>query len=250
MSTGHSVSERYAGRIHSIITCKIKGVNMNGVIRDRYRKMKLVTTLLSISFIAYMVFTALYSLACILILTQGSLLTNGTMELTPGDWLGFGAGVLRFLAFWVSAVLFCIFSYRSVKNIEIYKPNWFDTGPVMSFVWYIVPIASLFKPYTVMKDIWRATFTPHDFVGDTPRLISLWWAAWICSFIVGSFSDFMTEASGANEGVLTEVALYHRALYFDLGASLLSLVCAWSIFKVFRQIGAKQDTKTNADIFD
>lgn len=50
--------------------------------------------------------------------------------------------------------------------------------------WFVIPIASLWMPYRVTSELWRASDPEHgsgtDWVGRSlPALLGLWWSAWV-----------------------------------------------------------------------
>lgn len=49
--------------------------------------------------------------------------------------------------------------------------------------WYFVPIASLFKPYHAMREIWSKAHK-KKWGGET-KLLPGWWTLWIISIILG-----------------------------------------------------------------
>ena len=42
--------------------------------------------------------------------------------------------------------------------------------------WYFIPIANLFKPYEVMKEIWQVS---HKDRAVTLSIVGWWWALWL-----------------------------------------------------------------------
>lgn len=80
-------------------------------------------------------------------------------------------------------ILFLIWVVRKHCNARGLEATGLHYGPVMCVVWFLIPIFQFFKPYSVVKEIWRAS-NPQSSILDTedwmrsrelPHLVSWWW---------------------------------------------------------------------------
>src|SRR6266540_5226992 len=89
--------------------------------------------------------------------------------------------VIGFVVF----ILTLYWYYRASKNVRAFGATGI-TSPVMAVVWWFVPILNLWKPYSVARDIWKASNPQLDVsisnsintgLKDSPSSnnIKLWW---------------------------------------------------------------------------
>ena len=98
-------------------------------------------------------------------------------------------GAMQFLAaasiIWLVAcgLLFFVWSYRAMSVAHDLTPT-LTISPGWSIGWYFVPVATLWKPYEAMREIWKGSAADNETAARAP-LIGWWWAAWIGRAILG-----------------------------------------------------------------
>ena len=82
-------------------------------------------------------------------------------------------------------ILFSCWIYIAGKNLIAADVPDLEFSPGSRVWWFAVPIASLFKPYQGMRELWNAS---HDVVPYTinDNLVAAWWALWLLSLFAGS----------------------------------------------------------------
>lgn len=60
-----------------------------------------------------------------------------------------------------------------------------SVSPRASIIWWFVPIASQFKPYLIVADVWRRLATSA--VEARPTILQAWWILWV----VGGVLDYL-----------------------------------------------------------
>ena len=97
------------------------------------------------------------------------------------------ARLVKFIIFIILGVTFLRWIYRINRNLHTLSGEQLTFTPGWSVGWYFIPIANLFKPYQVMKEIWRVSQRNES---TTYALLSWWWFLWIVFlFPVGPASD-------------------------------------------------------------
>lgn len=97
-------------------------------------------------------------------------------------------------------MLWCGFANHALR--EIVNPE-LKHGPVMSALWFIVPIAALFKPYDVVKELYQASRSPIDWDNGKARIIAWWWIIRIAGNLISTALYFFTKDSGFQaDGIL------------------------------------------------
>jgi hypothetical protein len=95
-------------------------------------------------------------------------------------------GVLQFVVFIASVVIWCQWKMRAARNIRVFSEGPFEFTPGWCAGWYFVPFLNLVRPYQAMKEI-MAHSTPGGGLSDG-GIIGAWWAAWIISNVIANFS--------------------------------------------------------------
>ena len=96
-------------------------------------------------------------------------------------------GVAQSLNYLILTVLIAMWIYRANNNVRALGAANMDFTPGWSVGWYFIPIASLWKPYQAMKEIWKASASPSSWSEqNVPSMLPWWWFFWIVSSWFGS----------------------------------------------------------------
>jgi hypothetical protein len=92
-----------------------------------------------------------------------------------------------------SSIFFLIWIYRAYDNLYKLRENNMDCTPGWAIGYWFVPVMSLFKPFTVMKEIWDKTQSfalPEEEKGDIVKsyLVGFWWTFYLTSIFSSYFS--------------------------------------------------------------
>ncbi len=92
------------------------------------------------------------------------------------------------LAFWfVAAISLLVWVYRANRNAHALGVEGMSYSPGWSVGWFFVPLANLFMPYRVLRELWKAS-TPGvgaDWQGaPVSFILSAWWAIWFASGVI------------------------------------------------------------------
>jgi len=90
------------------------------------------------------------------------------------------------LAMLVSAIPVGMWIHRAHANLEAANLPGLEYTPGWSIGWFFIPFASLWKPFSAMRELWNAS---NGAVGDysetAPALLWVWWLAWIFRGLAG-----------------------------------------------------------------
>ena len=79
-----------------------------------------------------------------------------------------------------SAVAFIAWMYMASRNLAPlngYDRRYQKYPPSHTIFWWFIPVAPLWQPYRVMKNLWNET---HGLAEDaSPRLLMVWWLFWL-----------------------------------------------------------------------
>jgi hypothetical protein len=118
-------------------------------------------------------------------------------------------------------IAFLLWQYRAVKNARIVTGDS-RSGPGMSVAWWFIPIANLFMPWLVLKDLWART------VRDGSQIAGAFWLLWLGASISGAVSEGMYESAVESfDNDLARTSIYLTAL------SLLLSIASWLLLGHF-----------------
>ncbi|HEX8515778.1 MAG TPA: DUF4328 domain-containing protein [Bacteroidia bacterium] len=87
-----------------------------------------------------------------------------------------------------SSVLFLMWIYRAYDNLYKLHPDKMDCSPGWAVGFWFVPVISLYKPYSIVKEIWEKT---QEYVMTEDQkhaihrayLVGAWWVLYLISII-------------------------------------------------------------------
>lgn len=158
-----------------------------------------------------------------------------------------GLATLASVGLWIFVFLMCAIctarlTFRMGKNLNVLKAPGERMPPGWAVGWYFVPIANLLMPFRGLKQIWRDTFAISDRSQPDDLVAILWWASWLLSNLLGTWSFRATlESGGASEAGPTNPELYMASILFSLASSVLGAFACLFMLKTFGPIVQAQD---------
>jgi uncharacterized protein DUF4328 len=172
------------------------------------------------------------------------------VDATANDMRQQTIAILQLAAYLITGIFFLMWIYRAQRNLPalgIRRPRY---SPAWAVGWFFVPILNLFRPYDIVKELWKET-NPDVGISDTflkqyssttkpysskSMLIGLWWGFWIASVIVARAASRLTsESSGINE-VIT-------GTWVSMASDALSIVGTVFAILIVKEIDARQEEK-------
>jgi len=104
----------------------------------------------------------------------------------------------------ICVVAFFMFGFRANKNLRVWTdPSGLEYTPGSSVVWWFIPIANLWKPYEVFREIWILSDPDDLHEGASGRsVVKYWWMAWLIgSVYTGISTQFPEPKLGATVSV-------------------------------------------------
>ena len=128
-------------------------------------------------------------------MTDGALLSDyiGGADL---DLMLLGLGVLLYLVAYVVCIILVLMWYlRSVRNAHVLFRG-IETSPAWAIWWFIIPVASLWKPYGMTSELWRSSQDPEKWRGKSdPAFLRVWWGSVLASGFAGIISNAAAKAA-------------------------------------------------------
>ena len=135
----------------------------------------------------------------------------------------------------VLTTLICFFKwvYRANYNVRRLGATGLKFTPGWSVGWFFIPIANIWKPYQVMKEISQASGNPADWTGRKGlSILGWWWGFWLIS---GYFSQVSFRVSLRADGIdqlLSANVLTLISDAFDIPAAIITLILVGKLFEM------------------
>lgn len=110
------------------------------------------------------------------------------------------------IIFIVRSIMILFWYFRANKNIHAIGAKEV-TSPAMSVIWWFIPIAFLWKPYSVAQQIWKASNPKIKLTEGTEwrkvpgsNIVKAWWILGILGFLIRFLAgSFLAPAFGQFE---------------------------------------------------
>ncbi len=113
----------------------------------------------------------------------------GNSQLTfPEPWHTIYGYVVQTLRYLPLAAMICLmfWIFRANRNARALSPRALENSAGWAVGWFFVPIASLWKPYEVMREIYKASRAPHDWLtAKNTDIVGWWWGTYILGNAIG-----------------------------------------------------------------
>jgi hypothetical protein len=84
---------------------------------------------------------------------------------------------------WLALALWCAHANSRLRSLGAEDMH---QTPVFAAVWWVIPIAHLWKPYQVVREIWKASaLLTEDYQSVGSVLLPVWWIAHLSATITG-----------------------------------------------------------------
>jgi hypothetical protein len=146
-------------------------------------------------------------------------------------WIGY-LGLLLITAF-----VFCLWVVDAQRNVRDLGAEHLTFTPGWAVGWFFVPIANLWKPYQMMRELWQASARPDNWPAvDVPPLLGAWWGAWIGSRLLGTLIN-------ASSGALDTLPALIGVTWWSIVGSLVDIVAYVLVMKVIASITRMQQNQ-------
>lgn len=148
-------------------------------------------------------------------------------------------GIFMMLSFLVTGITFLKWIRRANINCAGFSKRGMEFTPGWSIGWYFIPIASIFKPYQAMREIWQVSHDPRNpHIVESGPLLKSWWGLWLFSGVVGQISFRMSSGSDNLDDL-------KAATVAAIVSSLFGIFLTFAAISLVKRIAAKQEELVN-----
>ena len=138
--------------------------------------------------------------------------------------------------------------YRAASNARGLGARGLHDSPGWAVGWYFIPVASLFRPFAAMEQLYKASFAPIGWQSKpTPTLLRAWWAAWLIAGYYGYIVTFVARNNTSIAGLRLVTMLQIVESGLDFLAIGLFLTIVWRVYRA--QLVSKRQAAGVADVF-
>lgn len=144
-------------------------------------------------------------------------------------------GMTQFAAFILCVVVFLNWFRRAYGNLHRIAPHVPEHSEKTAVWSFFVPILNLFRPYTIMKEIWlksqrQILERKEDFIVNTSTaLIGLWWALYLVSSFVSNFAGRSVLRAETVDDYLLSSQAYFISDIIEIPAALTAILVVWKV---------------------
>ena len=152
-----------------------------------------------------------------------------------------GFSIVVFVVLVASYIIIGRWLYLAAKANHYRKTSGLRYSPRMCVAWYFIPIANLFKPYSALKETYRASCNIEDWQRTrTPYYFPIWWVFWL-------LSNFFSQA-GLNKEIKLEESYNYidksNLLFLYAASDLAQIMCAYFLLKIISKVSLNQNGKS------
>ena len=105
----------------------------------------------------------------------------------------------------LTMIVFSRWIYVAGRNLVDFGMDELEFTPASRIWWFFVPVASLFKPFQGMRELWNASrnIWPHD---TNESLVSTWWGLWLATNALAYISNITNRDSQNLTTILLHIA--------------------------------------------
>lgn len=143
-----------------------------------------------------------------------------------------GAEVLSLVVGLALAVAFLAWLSRVVEDIPPLGAGTPHTSPRWAIVWWFVPIAFLWKPYIVVRDVWARLNITWPATG----MLAAWWSTWIGGTIAARVAALAMRSTSS-------YADFHVFVYVEIGGLIALVGAAVTGFVIVREVQRRVEAR-------
>ena len=93
----------------------------------------------------------------------------------------------------IGVVLTLTWYYQSTRNLHAMRVK-VGYSPLWAMLWFLIPIASLWKPYGVTAELWTASSNPDEWrKSREPSLLRWWWGLFLVGAVLSKVADLFLK---------------------------------------------------------
>jgi heme/copper-type cytochrome/quinol oxidase subunit 2 len=135
----------------------------------------------------------------------------------------------------VTGVVWLVWQHRSQANLHAARLRELQYTPGWAVGWWLIPLASLVKPFQTVRELWKASGgDEHWWQTTTWPLIGWWWAAWISGFVLDRVASVVVDSASTLDTLIFGSRLF-------LGSEVVTIVAGILALAIVRSVNGRQE---------
>lgn len=163
---------------------------------------------------------------------MGRIVSDGAGAVTRserdrGDALYGAAALLQILTLLATAVVFVVWFHRVRVNAEVFAPNGFTKGRGWAIGAWFVPIANIFMPRRIAREIWVASTqaAPDGSWREASQVpVNVWWSLWIVSAGFGRLAGNLYDSADDADAIQQASAVMGASDLLDVASAVFAIL--------------------------
>ena len=144
-------------------------------------------------------------------------------------------GLLNLVIFITTVVFFCMWTHRANRNARALGATHLQFTPGWAVGWFFIPIANLWKPRQVMREIWHASHNPQAGPDETtPTVVSNWWTLWLLTNILGQLAFRYGLQADTARGLMTSEVFRLVSSFVEIWLCFVAVKLITTIYEMQR----------------
>lgn len=148
----------------------------------------------------------------------------------PSDTVTGIIGLIQTILAIVTGITFLMWIYRTNKNLHALSGEDMIFTPGWAVGWYFIPIACFYKPYQVMKEIWKVS---HKNQAMTDPIVGWWWTLWLISNFLGRLAFKLVIRADDAAGYAASAITYIVSDGLDVILNIVALLLVTRIWTAY-----------------
>lgn len=153
--------------------------------------------------------------------------------------------VLKSALLLVTGIVFLKWTARANRNVRAFGATGLRFSPSFAAGCHFIPVASLWKPYQAMREIWQASRLPTAWQGQpVSAILGVWWAFWVFAILADRLGAQLTGDARRIEDLIKATYILVAADVSEILVTLAALAVVASIDRMQRSWVAGRDEAT------
>jgi hypothetical protein len=141
--------------------------------------------------------------------------------------------------FLLAGIAWCVWQHRAQSNLHASWRRGLRFTPGWAVGWWFVPIASLWKPFQAVRELWAASDPEANEASwqwtRTWSVIGFWWAAWLVSLVIGGI-----PGAGPSPSMEASAEELVSQDWFWIGSQAVAIAASVLAIAIVRSVTARQ----------
>lgn len=145
----------------------------------------------------------------------------------------------------ITRIYFLIWVYNMNRNCRNFNSQAMEFTPGWSVGWFFIPVANLFQPYKVMKEIWHVSGNPETgrqlkYSGDNNKIL-VWWCVTVAAIILSAIVYVMGKD-------IYSIRVLEKVTIWAIVSNIVAIASFYLSVSIVKEIFARQKNTVSGNL--